>query len=189
MTRQNSLHLTMDCQHATLWCWAAVAQCINAFKGKSTTQEQVASNNVGKSCSMDDLEDETVNCDGTSPCAGNCNSPHKLSHVLSDEGHNVQAINIKVLDFEDVVDAVDNGNPLPLRIAITTGSGGGHFLCITGYADDGDGNRFVDVLDPLVPGVRGGAATVRDIPFETLANGKYSVSGDKGKPNFKYELG
>lgn len=186
MARQNSISLSMDCQEADFWCWAAVAQSIDAFAGRSATQAQIASNHVGTTCAATDSPDPNSACG--SPCAGTCNSPHRLSQVLVDEGHGVRAIPVTDLSFQEVVDAIDSGKPLPLRIDIRTGSLGGHFICITGYAEDGDGNEFVDVLDPLVPGLGGGSASTRDIPFDSLTDGRYRVNGDDGAPNFKYEL-
>lgn len=188
MFRHNTLAVTMDCQVADFWCWAAVAQSINAFEGRNTTQQDIASNHVSAICNPGADPDPVSACG--SPCRnGKCNSPHRLSQVLSDEGHAVQATEIKTpLSFQDVVDVIDQGKPLPLRIQITTGGEGGHFICITGYADDGSGNEFVEVLDPLVPGLGRGPASRRDVPFETLSQGRYRVNGDDGIPNFKYML-
>lgn len=185
MVREKSLPLTMDCQDAVFWCWAAVAQSLNAFEGRVTSQEQVATHHVGKLCSASDAADASSVCG--SPCTGSCNSPHRLSEVLRGEGHLVRATLILGLTFQEVVDVIDSGKPLPLRIDIKTGSRGGHFVCIIGYADDGSGNEFVVILDPLVPGLGRGKASVRDIPFDAMTFG-YRVNGDDGIPNYKYEL-
>ena len=186
MARQNNVSLTMDCQEADFWCWAAVTQSIDARAGRSTTQAQVATTHVRTPCTASDRPDAGSACG--SPCAGKCNSPHRLSQVLVDSGHSVRPIRVAGLTFQEVVDVIDDGDPLPLRIAITTGSMGGHFICVTGYAEDDQGNQFVEILDPLVPGIGRGSASARDIPFDSLASGRYRINGDEGIPNFKYEL-
>jgi hypothetical protein len=185
MARQKIISLDMDCQNAEFWCWAAVSQSISRLKGIPRTQEQIASNHVGEVCVTTASQDSNSACG--EHCVGTCNSPHRLSRVLEDEGHKANAIEISTLSFQEIVDEIDRGEPLPLRINITTGSRGGHFICVTGYLDGGDGNEFVVIFDPLVPGLRGGSATSRTIPFDALAM-NYKVNGDSGTPNFKYEL-
>lgn len=189
MIRRRNLPMEMECQTADFWCWAAVAQCINTFSNRVSSQDQIASDHVGNSCSFNDDPVDTPDC-GTSPCGGDCNSPHRLSEVLRSQGHAVDPIAIDSsadLTFEDVVRAINQDVPLPLRINIPAGSAGGHFVCVIGYADDGEGNEFVEILDPLVPGKNLGNAEVRNIAFETLM-GEYPLRSERGIPNYKYEL-
>lgn len=181
----------MACQEADFWCWAAVTECIDAFKGGNLSQAVAATTHVstgqpGAICTTGDPGTSVSAC-GT-PCKGACNSPHRLSLVLSDCGHPVNTTNIATISFQDIVNVIDSGKLLPLRMNITTGSGGGHFICIVGYSDDGQGNEFVEVLDPLVPGVGLGPAAARDIPFSTFVNGGYTINGDLAIPNFRYDL-
>ena len=191
MSKKNSVALTMICQEAEFWCWAAVAQSIDHLHGSITTQSDVAAAHItsgvpGHRCGPSDKPTSGAQCG--SPCSGQCNSPHKLSLVLADCGHGVNAKRINGISFQDVVDVIDSGNPLPVRINITTGALGGHFICIVGYSDDGQGNQFVEVLDPLVPGIGFGAANMFNVPFDEFTAGRYVVNGEYGEPNYLYEL-
>ncbi|MGJ9420139.1 C39 family peptidase [Massilia sp. CMS3.1] len=187
MSRQNSVALIMELQNEKYWCWAAVAQSINSFSnGHSPTQAEIATNHTKKDCLASVVPDSYVGCPVEGKCFGSCNSPHRLSAVLADEGHAVEAIPLEnKIDFEEIVDVIDIGKPLPLRINFEEG---GHFLCVIGYADDENGNKFVQLLDPLFPRMGHGHATTRTIPFEQLAV-KYSLHRETGSPNFKYQLG
>lgn len=191
MSKKNNVTLSMRCQEAEFWCWAAVAQSIDQLRGSLTTQSDVAAAHItagvpGHRCSPSDTATSDVRCGA--PCSGECNSPHKLSLVLADCGHSVNARRINGISFRDVVDVIDAGKPLPLRINITTGALGGHFICIVGYSDDGLGNQFVEVLDPLVPGIGSGDADTFDVPFDDFKVGRYAVNGELGEPNYIYEL-
>lgn len=189
--RHRQLQIEMECQTADFWCWAAVTQCINSYLKpvSSPSQAEIASDHVGISCSPDDDPLDVATC-GRSPCGGACNSPHRLSEVLRSQGHAVDAIptSNNLLTFPEVVKRIDDGRPLPLRINIPAGTNGGHFVCVIGYADDGAGNEFVAILDPLVPGKNLGKAEVRDIPFELLVAGEYPLRGELGIPNYKYYI-
>jgi len=187
---RNSVNLDMVCQEAELWCWAAVTQAVEAFRGRVLTQEDVATGHIahsqpGIACSANDPAEGAARC--AKVCAGSCNSPHILSNVLGERGLLISVRQVTP-SFADVTKAIDAQKPMPVRVRIDTGAGGGHFICVVGYSDDGQGNQFVDVLDPLVPGVGQGAASVRNIPFDTFVGGNYDVSGERGTPNFIYEV-
>lgn len=191
MMRHRQLPIEMECQTADFWCWAAVTQCINSYLKPvpSLSQAEIASDHVGTQCSPEDDPFDVPTC-GQSPCGGPCNSPHRLSEVLRSQGHTVSAIptDRNPLTFSEVVQQIDGGRPLPLRIEIPKRTNGGHFVCIIGYADDGAGNEFVAILDPLVPGKNLGRADVRDIPFEMLIAGNYPLRSEIGIPNYKYYI-
>jgi hypothetical protein len=186
----NSVTVNMTCQEAELWCWAAVTQAVEAFRGNVVTQEDVATGHVGHSqpgvtCSVSDPVDGASRC--AKICAGSCNSPHILSNVLAERGR-LTAVRQVTPSFADITQAIDASRPVPVRIRIDTGAGGGHFICVVGYSDDGQGNQFVDVMDPLVPGVGLGAASVQNVPFTSFVGGNYDVNGEQGTPNFIYEV-
>ena len=187
---RNSVSVNMSCQETDLWCWAAVTQAVEDFRGKVVAQADVATGHVsrgqpGATCSSSDPADGTSLC-GV-PCQGACNSPHILSRVLDERGCLIVARHVTPT-FADVVGAIDGGKPLPVRIRIDTGAGGGHFICVVGYSDDGQGNQFVNVLDPLLPGVGQGAAAMQKIPFAGFVGGQYDINGETGTPNFVYDV-
>ncbi|WP_077002718.1 C39 family peptidase [Variovorax sp. KK3] len=189
--RRNSVDVSMACQEADLWCWAAVVQALELIGGKAVDQssiatEHVSANQPGLVCTPHDPIDSGSRCGD--PCQGTCNSPHILSRVLDERGLLAAPPRQVTPDFDDVVAVIDNKKPLPVRIRVDTGAGGGHFICVVGYSDDGAGNQFVEVLDPLVPGVGQGPADVRNVPFSTFVGGKYPINGDFGTPNFIYDV-
>ena len=180
----------MTCQEADLWCWAAVTQTVEGFRGTNVTQSDIATAHVsigqpGKVCKATDLWEATVGCGD--PCSGACNSPHLLSKVLAERGR-LGSKRSCIPVFQDVVDAIDNDKPLPVRIQINTSQGGGHFICVIGYSDDGAGNQFVEVLDPMMPGVGQGKADMHIVPFASFVGGGYTVNGDPGTPNYIYDI-
>jgi hypothetical protein len=188
--RRNRLNARMTCQEADLWCWAAVTQTVEDFRGTTVAQSDIATAHVsigqpGMVCRATDSSEATVGCGD--PCRGACNSPHLLSKVLAERGRLVSKRPC-VPVFQDVIDAIDNDKPLPVRIQINTSDGGGHFICVIGYSDDGAGNQFVDVLDPMMPGVGQGKAGIHTLPFESFVGGAYNVNGDPGTPNYIYDV-
>lgn len=191
MPRYKRLDVSMNCQKTQYWCWAAVTESINRWAGMLwKDQAGIASEHVGSPCSEGDLPhtDDDPKCGAATPCARKCNSAHMLSKVLEGQNHLVRAVSVKKsgqLTFDRVVEVIDGGKPLPLRISFPNG---GHFVCVIGYADDGQGNEFVAVLDPMVPGVGSSQASVRDTPFDMLTNGSYPLFNEIGIVNFFYEL-
>lgn len=184
------MNALMTCQEADLWCWAAVTQTVEGLRGTTVAQSDIATDHVslgqpGKVCATTDPVDANVGCGN--PCSGACNSPHLLSRVLDERGRLVSKRSC-VPVFQDVVDAIDNSKPLPVRIQINTPVGGGHFICVIGYSDDGAGNQFVEVLDPMIPGVGLGQAGAYNVPFASFVGGGYTVNGDPGTPNFLYDV-
>ena len=188
--RRNRVNAFMTCQEADLWCWAAVTQTVEGLRGTTVAQSDIATDHVangqpGKVCATADPVDANMGCGN--PCSGACNSPHFLSRVLDERGRLVSK-RPGLPAFQDVVDAIDSSKPLPVRIQINTRTGGGHFICVIGYSDDGAGNQFVEVLDPMIPGVGLGPAGVHNVPFASFVGGSYTVSGDPGTPNFIYDV-
>jgi hypothetical protein len=88
--------------------------------------------------------------------------------------------------FDEIVDAISSQRPLPVRI--DWNGSDGHFVCVTGYAIDGDGGERVTVHDPFVPGVGQGPVEDQDMPFEAFLTAYASQAGNDGTPNFKYEV-
>lgn len=184
------MNAAMTCQEADLWCWAAVTQTVEGLHGMTVAQSDIATDHVstgqpGKVCATTDPVDANMGCGN--PCSGACNSPHILSRVL-DERRRLVSKRLGVPSFQDVINAIDNGNPLPIRIRIDTPIGGGHFICLIGYSDDGAGNQFVEVLDPMIPGVGLGQASAHHVPFASFIGGSYTVNGDPGTPNYIYDV-
>ena len=184
--RRKLLALGMTCQQADFWCWVAVTQTVERYAGNALPQTGIATDHIansqpGVSCTIGSAADATDRC-GTN-CSGACNSPHLLSVVLTERGRFIAANNVNP-SFSDLSDLLDANTPVPVRI---DWGNGGHFICVVGYADDGRGGEFVDVLDPMVPGINGGPASPRQIPFASFVS-SYTLNGSTGTPNFYYEV-
>ena len=188
--RHNAVPAAMRTQDADLWCWAAVTQTVEGCRGATVDQSEVATGHVSRGqpavvCTPSDSVDGQVLCGD--PCQGACNSPHILSQVLAERGLLAAPARRVLPAFQDVVDAIDQRKPLPVRLQ-PNGEDGGHFICVVGYAEDGSGARFIDVLDPLVPGVNQGPASLRHVPFDTFVGGGYRFNGASATPNFIYDV-
>lgn len=181
---------TMTCQEELQWCWAAVTQSVEAWGGSAQSQSEIASfhidpNAAGLVC-VHPL-DPAVPGGVCTPCQRGCGGPHSLGRVLAQRSRLAGDGAITgVPAFQQIVDAINAQRPLPVRI--NWGNGDGHFICVTGYAVDGDGNQWVAVYDPLTPGVGAGAADEQELRYETFANAYPSSDGSVGRPNFRYEV-
>lgn len=124
-----SLDVDMEAQTQDQWCWAAVSVAVaRHYQGDSTwTQCGLATAELGLG--------------GCCTSAGPCNKPWYLDRALTRVGH-LDGI-AGPLAFADVVDELDDRQPLGVRIRWR--GGGGHFVLVDGYdAETGT----VQVKDP-----------------------------------------
>ena len=117
-----------------------------------------------------------------------CGGTHALSTVL--DGRNLlqraRKLSAEPLKFEaDIVDRIDADIPVPFRIAWS--AGGGHFVCILGYAVFGE-QHWVTVYDPLPVSSSAASAETIDMPFDEFLTAYGEASGRGGAPNYMYEV-
>lgn len=180
----------METQQEQQWCWAAVTQSVERWRGNAITQSEIASFHIdplaaGLICShpLGGTGSGTL-CKG---CQADCGDPHSLTQVLDGRGRlTPNGATNNAPSFAEVRKSIDADRPLPVRIE--WGGGKGHFVCVTGYAVDGAGIEWVTVHDPLLPGINAGAADDRDLRFATFVTAYPSTSGASGVPNFHYEV-
>ena len=129
-----ALNMTMERQLETNWCWAAVSVSVRKFytPGSPVTQCQIANQQLS-----------TGTCCANSSSA-TCNKPWFLNRALAGMGA-LNAMSNGTLPFTSVQIEIDNTRPLGCRIGWRLG--GGHFVCIDGYASVATGD-FVTILDP-----------------------------------------
>jgi hypothetical protein len=181
---------SMTCQQENFWCWAAVTQAVELWRGRQVTQSQIASDHIapggglvcatplpaagnGQSCGQ---------CDGPAGCG----DPHFLSAVLKGRGRlAANGATQQPPTFGGIVAAIDAQRPLPVRI--NWPDDGGHFICVTGYRRSG-GALYVTVHDPLYPGLDAGAAIPLEMPFDAFSVNYSDMSGSGGVPNYNYEV-
>lgn len=135
---QRYLHLTMQTQQQSNWCWAAVSTSVAHFYSSSSPWTQ---------CSVVNAELGASTC-CTNGSSSSCNQPWYLDLALTRVGH---------LDHwaggtatrQQIMTEIDHRRPLGVRIGWS--GGGGHFVAIDGYEEDQnerDGG-IVEVTDPI----------------------------------------
>jgi ABC-type bacteriocin/lantibiotic exporter with double-glycine peptidase domain len=128
------LAFTIQPQHQSEWCWAAVAASIaNFYEG----------NNKLKQCDIVNkmLILDTCCDDGSSD---SCNQQFHLEPTLQRIRH-LQRSQPGQPDFAAVVAEMTAGRPLAVRILWS--EGGGHVVVVYGVTDD----RKVHIADPATP--------------------------------------
>jgi hypothetical protein len=178
----------MTCQEADHWCWAAVAQLVEQAYSSTVTQANIATHHVsrhtpGALCTALDPATPSASCGNN--CAAACNSPHRLSIVLSERGR-LNGVQRSRPPFNEIARIIDGGLPVPVRIGWNGGLDG-HFVCVVGYADDGNGILNVEVLDPLDPGMGGGPASLRTLSYLDLTTA-YMLNSQSGSVTHYYEV-
>lgn len=184
----------MTCQEQSNWCWAAVTQAVLAARSVSETQEAVATGHIqasGRPQGCAPPNDGVVGagaCGMGVTCTTPCNGPHSLGAVLGErqllQGYLSQGA---AVSFAQVVSEISQRRkPVPCRI--DWNGAGGHFVTIIAWRETANGQRFVTVLDPLVPGLRAGAASRREIAFGDFIARYQSGSGGVGTNNYAYAV-
>ncbi len=178
----------MTCQEALKWCWAAVAQAVEDWRGTIVSQVAVASKHINPDGDQSLCED--ANGESAFPrcksCTESCTGPHRLSEVLKERCLMALGPTKQPPSFETIRTAIKQQRPLPVRIQ-WNGTTDGHFVCITGYSEGRNG-QWVTVHDPLFPGINKGRAEARDIRYNVFKD-KYCVQlNSVGTPNFYYEV-
>ena len=189
--RNSRVPLRMDRQLEDLWCWAAVTQCIERWKGQEVDQSEVASFHIDPvsprlvcvhplAAHESDQICSGQGCDGSSGCG----DAHSLRAVLTER----QRLSKAAADppsFDLIAQTIDSGRPVPVRIRWNEREG--HFVTVWSYRVDAAGTQWVDVLDPLL-GVVGGPADSVPLRFRDFQQRYPSTGGDVGAPNWYYEL-
>ncbi|MDT8274834.1 papain-like cysteine protease family protein [Roseomonas mucosa] len=134
-------NFAFHCQEGANWCWVAVTQALLARRtNKSASQNWIAQNHAPAPQGGNLPQCTAQNCPGER------DAPHSLrnlllQHDLLSPGGFLRG----PLDFAMVRWEIDHGRPIPCRIGWATG--GAHFVCLAGYAEDATGaNCFVSVL-------------------------------------------
>jgi hypothetical protein len=146
------LTFSIEQQKRAQWCWAATAVSILRFYGDQRYPQQCDLVNevfgpvlAGQDCCQD---------------AELCDTPWPLDEVLNDHGHLDQSDG--VLAFGDVNQALINGRPVAVRIALP-GFASAHFVVLTGCAESDDGTQWIKVADPS-----GSSGNVTSLLYSTL---------------------
>jgi hypothetical protein len=188
--RNQVFGFSMTCQQEDQWCWAAVTQAVERWRGAEVSQSRVASHHIapgqGLVCStpLPGVGGQSCgHCDGSAGCG----DPHFLSKVLEGRGRlAANGATNHVPPFETIVEAIDDQRPLPVRIGWNGVSG--HFICVAGYRITSSGTARVILYDPLWPGRRAGAAAVIEMDYDAFATDYDAASGNNGVPNYSYEV-
>jgi hypothetical protein len=119
----NHLCFTMFQQERENWCWAAVTLSVTRFyntTGIWTCQCQIASSGLGfVCCPIGNHSDD-------------CDVPWFLDEALAVTNNYKTYAPGGPASFVQIQTEIDGGRPLGVRIGWN--GGGGHFVCITGYA-------------------------------------------------------
>jgi Papain-like cysteine protease AvrRpt2 len=143
-----SLAFVVQHQNQTNWCWAAVTASIAAYyRNQGWPQCRVVNDRLG----------QAVCCqDGSSTI---CNQPWYLDQALKRVGNLANYV-ASPLAMSQIRNEVDAGRPIGVRIGWM--NGGGHFITVRGYSDQG----LVDVQDPWF-----GGSTLDYISFKSRYHG------------------
>ena len=190
-SRSNQVRgFSMTCQQEDLWCWAAVTQAVERWASNEVSQSMIASDHVangeGLICATPLEEDDGGQDCGVclSPLPG-CGGLHSLRCIWEGRAPQRLVRVFKEVDFEDIVGAIDDQRPLPVRIEWHTE--GGHFICVTGYRVTAT-DRYVTIHDPMVPRVNGGRAEDIEMSWDGFSTEYRGASGDMGQPKQCYEV-
>ena len=129
-----TLGFVMQHQLQTNWCWAGVAASTSAFYLPTTTWTQ---------CQVVTLQLGDPTC-CNNPCPTHCNRDGFLDQALSATG-NLVTWGSQLLLFSQIQLEIGINRPVAFRIGWN--GGGGHFLAVTGFKDNGL-QQTVDVKDP-----------------------------------------
>jgi hypothetical protein len=131
--KHGQLAFTMQPQQQTNWCWSAVATSVTLYydPGSTWVQCTVANAELG----------QTTCC--TNGATSQCNQPWYLDLALTRVG-NLDHWAGGSIALSAVENEIDSGRLVGARIGWS--GGGGHFVVLEGYQEDGAG--FVYVEDP-----------------------------------------
>lgn len=187
------LAIRLVCQEEGQWCWAAVTQAVEDWRGSAVSQSEVASHHIapdgGLVCAAPLGAAGGQVC---AACAVGCDDAHFLSAVLGERDRLRSAPINDAPTFKAIREAIYvDQRPIPLRIdwgADTNHSG--HFICVVGYKVDGAGKQWVRVFDPLSPGIGEGETEPLTMRFSDLVGVASYVasSGSGGSVNYTYEV-
>lgn len=129
------LSFNMQTQAQDQWCWAATTVSVSVFYSQSSTWTQ---------CSLvcAELGDSSCCVDGSTP---NCDLPWTLDTALQRTNNLFNWVAGPLLGTE-IQAQLSSGRPICCRIGWS--NGGGHFVAITGYQSNGNGDE-VTVDDPF----------------------------------------
>jgi hypothetical protein len=129
------INFVMQHQVQDEWCWAAVSVSVALFYSSGSPWTQ---------CSLvcDELADPTCCVDGSTP---SCNQPWTLDTALTMTG-NLLTWTSGVVSPVDLQAQLSSNRAVACRIGWS--GGGGHFVVISNYRDDGN-VKEVHVKDPL----------------------------------------
>ena len=155
-----TLSFVIQTQHATEWCWAAVAASIADYFARQPVWQQCC------------VVAQTFSKSGPPPCTAPSsvvwNRPSKLGPALDLVGHKGQ-VNGWSYAFSAIQNEIDNGRPLGVAIRWRASKKPDtHFLTLTGYKDDGI-QPEVTVQDPF-------KGTTRGVPLSGFAS-QYRTGG------------
>lgn len=177
---------SMRKQEATNWCWAAVTQSVlGILRNTSVSQLDVArghlaSNRRVHDCGSPHRTRPAGNCQGTG-CSAACNAQHVLRLVLAENDCLAGTLTEgQAPSFAQLRAEIEHDRPVPCRVAL--GPGRGHFVLVTGWSIDSDGDQLVHVLDPLKPD-----NTEQVLAYAEFAS-RYRVSNMRGRINFSYKV-
>lgn len=127
-----SLPMRVEQQQQSNWCWATVAAAVANYILNKEVWHQCA---VATECYKQRQYDCCSN-------KGQCNDPLELAEVLWRVNVKCDALDDKVLSFEDITKLLDTGRPV---CCLLTGRQGNHYVMIYGYDL---ANRDLYIQDP-----------------------------------------
>jgi hypothetical protein len=183
-------NFSMTCQEEMQWCWAAVTQSVENWRGSDVSQSEIASSHVSPDAPnpvcvhpLDSSSDGSF----CNTCHRGCGGPHSLGSVLNQRGRLSSGGAVQgIPKFEDITAAIDDQRPIPIRI--DWGNDSGHFICLFGYFTDDSGVRRVRIYDPLLPSLGGGDAEEQTLEYNMFATAYPANDGSTGTPNYHYKV-
>jgi Peptidase_C39 like family len=139
MSGARQLNVPIVQQDHSEWCWAADADAVLTYRSVSTSQCSIANwvSGVDYACNDNDFDwNDSVNSpnylSGTTGISGILWSLGRRNSTYYDE----------VLSYQTVASAIQQGNPVV--ILWQWPDGGGHFLVVDGYDDNGQMMYFMN---------------------------------------------
>lgn len=146
------------------WCWATVAQAVNAYKGRILSQTQIAQRHIGPTCSASAPITWTTVCNTTGYCPGDCNALHDVALVLRQHG-----INVVNISSDMIRDCLLAKRPVIARIRPDDNPAFGHFIVIYRHRYSAGGKEYLDILFPT-PDANLPTIVAEEVRFSEFAN-------------------
>ncbi|SDG49423.1 C39 family peptidase [Paraburkholderia phenazinium] len=134
------LNVPIVTQDHSEWCWAADANAVLTYRGVSTTQCSIVNwvSGIDYACGNSDFDWDDSSANAPNYMTGTTG----ISGILWSLGRRDSTYYDEPAAYQTVTSAIDQGNPVV--ILWQWPNGGGHFLVLDGYDDDGQMIYFMN---------------------------------------------